>query len=110
VKTGLRALLIHIFHVEQSNTASAMSSIQILGTLPQHNNLNTPHYGQNFGDNSTNLKGPNAMEFGQPIANNITEWDFDLQDISWLGRLPVYTDLESGYNMSANTWGNFGSL
>lgn len=88
-----------------------MSSMQILGTLPQHNSLNIPHHGQDYRQ-SNNIGAPTtAMNIGHTAATNAaTEWDFDLQDISWLGRLPVYTDLESGYNMSANTWGNFGLL
>lgn len=88
-----------------NNNQTMMSSIQILGTLPQSNHIpqqqhDTPYFNSPRGEEEVNN-----------LYNNMrtSDWELEMmQDMSWLGRLPVYTDIESEYqSMNNNTWGNF---
>ena len=78
-----------------------MSSIQILGTLPGYStNMGDAPNEQN-NDNATagpTMVNPSFASFAETPG----DWDLDLQDMSWLGRLPVYTDLEPG--LQFNQW------
>ena len=104
--------------IEQPN--SGMSSIQILGTLPVYTSNLAAASEKGDIDNLGGSPGvpvggfggagggPNASTLNPnfstiPENNNPgTDWELDLQDMSWLGRLPVYTDLEPG--LQFNQW------
>lgn len=93
----------NIHALEQVNPG--ISTIQILGTLPNHTaNLATP-----IADiaNKTNQNQNGASDGNISFEGEyLNQWDFDSQDMSWLGRLPVYSDLEPGIHV--NQWlGNF---
>lgn len=101
------------FSTEEPN-AGGMSSIQILGTLPSYtsNYVPSPDFNglsngmvhgeilsQQQQQQQQHIQNQSVVEGQAPPAN---EWDLDLQDMSWLGRLPVYTDLEPG--LQGNQW------
>ena len=75
-----------------------MSSIQILGTLPG-NMTTTESNGTMQRENEPPMNPSDPATVTQEQTNG---WDFGLQDMSWLGRLPVYTDLEPG--LQFNQW------
>lgn len=82
---------------EQAN--KGMSSFQILGTLPGNITTTT--------EPNTTIRRENELPVNQSDPATVTQeqtngWDFGLQDMSWLGRLPVYTDLEPG--LQFNQW------
>lgn len=111
---------------QQNNNASTMmSSIQILNTLPPRQPMNgqiqlleLPVQQQELQQLHSTEYNNNNNTFNYNNNNNgnsnIENWDFDLmqQDMSWLGRLPVYTDLESEYqnSLSGNGWGGLSFL
>ncbi|CEP11903.1 hypothetical protein [Parasitella parasitica] len=125
-------------HDQQNNNASnTMSSIQILGTLPhrqQHGQIQLqelpvqPQQKQQKQQPQQQQKQEQQQQQQQQQPQQSTEfsttfnysnssiesWDFDLmqQDMSWLGRLPVYTDLESEYqnSLGENGLGGFSFL
>lgn len=83
--------------IDQAN--KGMSSIQILGTLP--GNIATAS------ESNDTIRRENELPIDQSDPATVTQdqtngWDFGLQDMSWLGRLPVYTDLEPG--LQFNQW------
>lgn len=117
---------------QDKDTSTMMSSIQILGTLPQRQQMNGQIQLQELpiqNEHSSNHQQQQQQHLQQQQQtqqatteytttafnynhSNIENWDFDLmqQDMSWLGRLPVYTDLESEYQNSLNGWGGFSFL
>jgi hypothetical protein len=79
-----------------------MSGIQILNTLPNYTNPNqfsNPLYRQNENGNIPHSVDNPYSSFHEANQN---QWEVDLQDMSWLGRLPVYNDLEPGVQF--NQW------
>ncbi|KAL9553656.1 hypothetical protein MBANPS3_003189 [Mucor bainieri] len=115
---------------QDKDTSTMMSSIQILGTLPQRQqqmtgqiqlqelpvqNQHPPNQPQQQNQQEQpHIATEYNNTFHQNHTNLVENWDFDLmqQDMSWLGRLPVYTDLESEYQNSLNGqgWGGFSFL
>ncbi|KAK4511983.1 uncharacterized protein ATC70_003982 [Mucor velutinosus] len=109
---------------QDKNTSTMMSSIQILGTLSQRQQMSGQIQLQELPvqnqyppsqQQQQQQQTQHATEYTFNDNNsNIENWDFDLmqQDMSWLGRLPVYTDLESEYQNSLNGhgWGGFSFL
>ena len=97
-----------------------MSSIQILGTLPVYtSNLaaasekgeldnmgggpSVPVGGFGGAGGGPNTSILNSNFSAIPENNNPgTDWELDLQDMTWLGRLPVLTDFEPG--LQFNQW------
>jgi hypothetical protein len=128
----LYANLLGIDQQNNDNTSTTMSSIQILGTLPPRQPINgqiqllelpvqqqqkqqqqqQPQQQYSTGYNNNN--NDNTFNYNNNGNSNIENWDFDLmqQDMSWLGRLPVYTDLESEYqnSLNGNGWGGLSFL
>ncbi|CAO0793285.1 unnamed protein product [Mucor circinelloides] len=103
---------------QDKHTSTMMSSIQILGTLPQRQPMNgqiqlqelpvqIQQQQQQQQQQEQQTQHATEYTFNYNNNSNIENWDFDLmqQDMSWLGRLPVYTDLESEYQNSLNGHG-----
>lgn len=107
---------------QDKDTSTMMSSIQILGTLPQRQQMNGQIQLQELPVQNQHPPNQQQQQQTQHVAEdtfnynhtNAENWDFDLmqQDMSWLGRLPVYTDLESEYQntMNGQGWGGFSFL